>query len=196
MLISLPYKLVLASKSPRRIEMLTELFGPIDCLSPLFEEKANINESGTDYVRRNARGKAAAVVSQMQGANWVVLGADTIVELNGQILEKPSSSEHAFQMLKTLSGKTHEVITGYSLIYFTGYQLTSSVHTKVSFRHLEAKEIDQYILSGEHSDKAGAYGIQGLASSFVEKIDGSYTNVVGLPLSQIVEALRQGSPGI
>ena len=196
MLISLPYRLVLASKSPRRIEMLTELFGSIECISPSFEEKAKIDESGTDYVKRNASGKAAAVVPQMQGTNWVVLGADTIVELNRQILEKPSSSEHAAHILNTLSGKTHEVITGYSLIYSSGYQVTSCVHTKVSFRRIEAKEIDQYILSGEHSDKAGAYGIQGLASSFVEKIDGSYTNVVGLPLSQIVEALRQGSIGI
>jgi septum formation protein len=193
MLITLPYKLILASKSPRRVEMLSALFGSIDCLSPTFEEKVMPHETGTEYVKRNAYGKALSVVPKIQGMNWVVLGADTIVELDGQILEKPSNSAHAVQMLNELSGRSHNVITGFHLIFSTGEEVKEVVTTKVSFRKLYAEEINQYVLTGEPSDKAGSYGIQGLASSFVEVIDGSYTNVVGLPLSQIVQALRTAS---
>jgi len=135
-----------------------------------------------------AEGKARDVAAKYPG-QWV-LGADTVVAVEDVILGKPHSKEEAAQMLRKLSGRRHSVYTGIALVR-NKKAMIDFVETKVWFRHLSDAEIDQYIATGEPMDKAGAYGIQGKAASFVEKINGSYTNVVGLPLAQVYKMLRK-----
>ena len=180
--------LILASGSPRRRELLTQI-GVAYMVNPSsYHEESPKKKDPQKYVQDQALGKARDVAQKFPG-QWV-LGADTIVALDGVMLGKPKNGTAAMEMLRELSGKKHYVYTGIALIN-DKKEFTKVVETKVWFRHLTDKEIKAYIASGEPLDKAGAYGIQGRAAAFVDKINGSYTNVVGLPLSQVCKLFHK-----
>lgn len=179
------YHLVLASQSPRRKELLAQAGIPFTAQSPQIEEKILPEESAADYVQRLATEKSL-VISPQPGQ--LVLAADTIVVLpqaGGElILEKPNGPAEARRMLELLSGTKHEVLTG--LCLRSPQQCwTALERTSVFFAELQSADIDAYIDSGEPFDKAGAYGIQGLAAKFIPRIEGCYFNVVGLPLNKV-----------
>ncbi|HDR2890105.1 TPA: septum formation inhibitor Maf [Enterobacter asburiae] len=177
----------LASGSPRRQELLTQLGVSFERIVTGIEEKRAEGESALQYVSRLAREKARAGVALVP-RDLPVLGADTIVILNGEVLEKPRDAEHATRMLRKMSGQTHQVMTAVALADSQDV-LDCLVVTDVTFRVLTDDEIAAYIASGEPMDKAGAYGIQGLGGCFVRKINGSYHAVVGLPLVETYELL-------
>ncbi|AUX92066.1 Maf family protein [Mixta gaviniae] len=179
--------LYLASGSPRRRELLTQLGLHFERVITDVEELRRDEESAQHYVRRLAREKAQAGVA-VAPQDLPVLGADTIVVLNGEVLEKPRDAAHAAEMLARLSGKTHQVMTAVALAD-RQRELDCLVLTEVTFRLLTPQDISDYIASGEPMDKAGAYGIQGLGGNFVRKINGSYHAVVGLPLVETSELL-------
>ncbi|AOF01114.1 MULTISPECIES: Maf family protein [Serratia] len=179
--------LYLASGSPRRRELLTLLGVPFDILLTHTEEQRREGEAAEAYVRRLAQDKAKAGVALAQ-EDRPVLGADTIVVLNGRVLEKPRDEAHAAEMLAALSGKQHQVMTAVAIAdrHDVRCQL---VVTDVTFRSLSQQDIRDYIATGEPMDKAGAYGIQGKGGCFVRTITGSYHAVVGLPLVETHELL-------
>ena len=183
---------VLASASPRRRGFLHQLGYQFEVVTPATEEKVRPGESATDYVLRNAQEKSADVVGRV-AAGAVVIAADTVVVLRGRIMEKPRSEADAHDMLRALSGQVHQVITGFCVRgpgrAGTERVRTLAVSTDVEFRELSDEEISAYIGSGEPMDKAGAYAIQGRAAYMIRQIRGSYTNVVGLPLTELVEIL-------
>jgi len=181
--------LYLASGSPRRRELLTQLGLRFERLSTQVEEKKRPDEAAEAYVRRLAMEKALAGVAVAE-QDLPVLGADTIVVLNNEVLEKPLDEAGAAAMLAKLSGQTHQVMTAVALAD-RQQQLACLVTTDVTFRLLSKDDIATYIASGEPMDKAGAYGIQGLGGNFVRKINGSYHAVVGLPLVETAELLSQ-----
>lgn len=191
--------LYLASGSPRRRELLTQLGLRFERVITDVEEQRREEESAQQYVRRLACEKARAGVAAAP-QDLPVLGADTIVVLNGEVLEKPRDAAHAAEMLTRLSGNTHQVLTAVALAD-RQHELDCLVATEVTFRLLTSQDIDDYIASGEPMDKAGAYGIQGLGGNFVRKINGSYHAVVGLPLVETRElfshfqSLREVSKG-
>jgi septum formation protein len=171
--------LILASASPRRRELLQEA-GYAFAVDPAHvDESALPGETAHAYVRRVAAEKARAVATRHPDAS--VLAADTTVVVEGEMLGKPADDDDARAMLARLSGRTHLVLTGLAVVQ-AGREWSDVVATTVRFRLMTAAEIDWYVASGEPHDKAGAYGVQGLASRFVEAVDGSYTNVVGLPV--------------
>jgi septum formation protein len=181
--------IVLASASPRRSELL-ESAGISFRVAPAdIDEEALPEEEPVDYVLRLAEEKAKASAEKTEGRFF--LGADTIVVCQGEIMGKPKDAADADRMLKKLSGVPHEVVTGFA-IYDKERKgaVRNAVRTKVFFKHLRDEEISSYIATGCPFDKAGAYAIQGGAAHMVQKIEGSYTNVVGLPLCEVVEALR------
>lgn len=186
-------KFILASGSPRRKE-LTAAIGlePIVIKSDAEEVRA-AGESALDYTIRLARDKALAVsdavASRDDLPDWI-LAADTIVVLDGDILEKPADRDDAIEMLRALSGSTHEVITSYCWLRRGQEPIARAVTTEVIFRELDLTTIERYVDTGEPMDKAGAYGIQGLGGVFVESIKGSFTAVVGLPIAAVVDTLR------
>ena len=176
-------KLVLASGSPRRSELLRAAGIDFTVRVADVDETVLPNELPRDYVVRLSREKAQAVASEI-GDGEIVLGADTTVVVLNEIAGKPIDENDARRMLKLLSGKWHEVLTGVSLV--NDGKVTSDIAlTRVKFAKLSEEEIDWYISTGEAMDKAGAYGIQGYASRFVERIEGSYSNVVGLPVQMV-----------
>ncbi|ALE98092.1 TPA: septum formation inhibitor Maf [Serratia marcescens] len=179
--------LYLASGSPRRRELLTLLGVSFDILLTHTEEQRREGEAAEAYVRRLAQDKAKAGVALAQ-EDRLVLGADTIVVLNGRVLEKPRDEAHAAEMLAALSGKQHQVMTAVAIAdrHDVRCQL---VVTDVTFRSLSQQDIRDYIATGEPMDKAGAYGIQGKGGCFVRTITGSYHAVVGLPLVETHELL-------
>ncbi|CUJ67204.1 Maf family protein [Achromobacter xylosoxidans] len=193
---ALPARLYLASASPRRRELLTQIGLPHEVLRvpapPGEDEPQHPGESAADYVRRTARDKAE------RGRDWLraqslpimpLLAADTTVILAGQVLGKPADRDDAIRILQALSGQTHQVHTAVAL--WSGERLLESVSiTEVQMRPLQADEIARYCDSGEPYGKAGAYGIQGLAGTFIARIDGSYTGVMGLPLFETANLLR------
>lgn len=183
--------LVLASSSPRRKELLSQVGLAFDAIASGIDESLPLApESPARLVMRWAREKAEAV-SKFHPDRWV-LGADTAVVLSGEIFGKPSSPEEAASMLRRLSGRTHEVISAVCLVQaMSRFIRVDSVTTEVRFKGLSEDEIRAYVGSGEPSDKAGAYGIQGLGAFLVEWIRGSYTNVVGLPLCETIEMLLE-----
>jgi septum formation protein len=181
--------LILASASPRRRELLSQLAIPFTVVPANIEEHQLINEPPFTYVRRMAESKAAHVAQQYPDA--LVLGADTIVVLDYDILGKPAHHDEARQILRRLSGRQHTVITGLALLqHRQQLKRLDTVSTLVRFRSLLPADIEQYIATGEPFDKAGAYGIQGGAAAFVASLDGCYTNVVGLPLRRTAALLR------
>ena len=182
-------KIVLASSSPRRRELLG-IFGlPFDCIPAVGEEKTEGYASCEALTEGLARQKALEVAAKAD-RDAVVIGSDTLVELDGVKLGKPKSEEDAFRMLRALSGRTHRVCTG--LCCVKGDTVLSGVEiTEVVFRELSDEEIYAYIATGEPMDKAGAYGIQGRASLFVEGIRGDYFTVMGLPLCRLGTMLKE-----
>lgn len=185
---------VLASASPRRRGFLHQLGYAFEVVTPATEEKARPGEGAEDYVRRNAAEKAADVAARV-AAGAVVIAADTVVVLRGRIMEKPASEADAHAMLRALSGQVHQVITGVCVRGpgRDGAPAAKSfaVSTDVEFKALPDEEIAAYIRSGEPMDKAGAYAIQGRAAYMIRRIAGSYTNVVGLPLTELEELLAK-----
>ena len=179
-------KLILGSGSPRRQQLLQQLGVVFTSDAPDVDESLLADESPVEYVLRLAVTKARVVVSRHPGS--VVLGADTTVFHDGNILGKPESKDDGVAMLKALSGTTHEVVSGVAII--ADREEVFSVISKVTFRRLNAAEIDWYWDSGEPADKAGGYGLQGAGGAFVETIEGSYSNVIGLPLAETVRVLR------
>ena len=177
-----PDPIVLASASPRRRELLEQLGVPFEVHVSGLEEQPWPGEKPANYALRNSSDKARAVAALRPGR--VVLAADTIVVQGDHILEKPVDAAHAFEMLKRLSGAEHEVITGICLLK-GAREIGDAVITRVWFRAMTDGEIRSYVATGEPMDKAGAYGIQGGAAAFVDRIEGSYTNVVGLPTERL-----------
>jgi septum formation protein len=182
--------LVLASKSPRRREILTSAGIEFRVYSADVPEVRGPAESAADYVLRLGRAKAGVVEL---AAGDVALGADTVVVVDEHILEKPLDDGDARRMLLLLSGRTHLVTTGICLRSQTR-EIADVATTSVQFAQLSEAEIDAYVRSGEPRDKAGAYAIQGLASKFISRIEGCYSNVVGLPIALVYRHLRTFGP--
>jgi septum formation protein len=184
--------IVLASQSPRRKEILAQAGIPFTVRVPAIEEVPSDGEAPEAYVERLAREKAAAVPASPD--EWV-LAADTTVVADGHILEKPHSAADAARMLRFLSGREHVVLTGVCLRH-SGREWAGVESTAVRFSALAEADVEAYAGSGEPMDKAGGYAIQGLASKYIERIDGCYYNVVGLPVSRVYRMLRAaGYPG-
>jgi septum formation protein len=187
-------RLVLASQSPRRRELLAKagfsfLVRPVEV-----DESWRPGEDAAAHVQRLAREKARAAWLDPEET---VLGADTVVVVDGEILGKPANAEDAAAMLRRLSGRSHEVFTGVCLLRGS-VELTEFEATRVYFAPLSEQEVQEYVASSEPMDKAGAYAVQGLASKFVVRIEGCYFNVVGLPVARVYRMLKQlgwGRPG-
>jgi septum formation protein len=185
-------KIVLASASPRRAEILRNAGIPFEVRAIVFDELRRPSELRADYVRRLALGKARAAAAQHSApGDCVFIGADTIVVAGEQILGKPDSEADARRMLRLLSGAIHEVHTGLAIVRRPGaMEAVIDETTRVTFAPLSDAEIEEYIACGEPFDKAGAYAIQGIAGRYITRIDGCYFNVVGLPLSRLWFLLR------
>lgn len=194
------YKLILASSSPRRKELLSLLGLPFSIDVPEVDESLNASFSLIDQCKCLAQKKAEVVFNKNltnainHNEGLLVIGADTLVSIDEEILEKPTNTEVAKSMLKKLSGKTHDVVTGICLLYTDD---KNQIHifnthslTKVEFHPLSDQLIEHYLSLGESLDKSGAYGIQGFAQGFVKSLHGSYANVVGLPLDVLVVFLE------
>ncbi|WP_342511091.1 Maf family protein [Sporosarcina sp. FSL K6-1522] len=179
---------VLASASPRRKELLSLLGFPFEIVPSHVAEDIELTGDVTKYARELAAKKTLVVAAQHKTS--IVIGADTIVVLDGKIYPKPNSNQQAKQFLQELSGKTHSVITGVG-IHTDRHLATFAVETKVTFRTLDEVLIDAYVASGDSMDKAGAYGIQTAGALLVEKIEGDYHAVVGLPIAKLAEHLRK-----
>lgn len=183
-------RLVLGSASPRRAALLRELGVEFATRVSDVPEVPAVGESAAYFARRIAREKGAAV-SRQGGDAWI-LSADTIVVVDGVVLGKPIDAVAARQMLQRLAGRSHEVLTAVTLTApGGGLAADILVRSTVVFRPLTEAEIDAYIATGEPFDKAGAYGIQGAAAAFVERVSGSYTNIVGLPMDEVRDLLLQ-----
>jgi septum formation protein len=180
-------KLILASTSPRRADLLRSAGIEFCTTAPDADEARHPGETPMAYAVRTAAEKAQSI-SPPAGA--VVIGADTVVSLEGRILGKPADRQDAEAMLRRLSGTLHEVITGVCL-HSTGKTIPFHTATAVLFRALSEEEIRRYVQSDEPLDKAGAYAIQGGAAGMVRRIDGSYSNVIGLPLCELIEQLEE-----
>ena len=182
-------KIVLASASPRRVELLRSAGISVSVRPSNIEESPFPDETPEAHAVRLARDKARDVASPDTGRFFI--GADTIVVCGDEIMGKPRDAADAERMLRRLSGAAHRVITGYAVIdVASSREITEAVSTMVFFKELRDEEIRSYIASGCPFDKAGAYAIQGDAAHMIRKIEGSYTNVVGLPLCEVVEALH------
>jgi septum formation protein len=178
--------LILASASPRRRELLTQANISFIAQPADIDETHRAGESPEAFTQRLAREKAEAVFAKDRSAT--VLGADTVVVCDAEILGKPADEADAARMLKKLSGRDHRVITGIALVSPSGTQ-THAETTTVSMREISEEEISSYIATGEPMDKAGAYAIQGIAAKFITQIDGDYNNVVGLPVKRVQQML-------
>lgn len=181
---------ILASQSPRRKELLGLLGIPFTIQVSQADETMDPEKAPSEQVAEVSRRKALATTRLMED---VVIAADTIVVCDGEILGKPRDREDACRMLRMLSGRTHQVMTGMTVL-FGNRQYSCTEVTEVTFRQLSDREIDRYVASGESMDKAGAYGIQGGAAIFAEKLCGDYYNVMGLPVCRLVQVLAQVVP--
>lgn len=184
--------LVLASASPRRQELLRNAGIPFEVQPAHIAEDPLPGEGAKECAERLAREKALAVARQRP--QDCVLGADTVVVVDGQILGKPSNAVDAARMLRLLSGREHQVITGVCLVV-SGKWSVASETTSVTISEISEKEISSYVASGEPMDKAGGYAIQGSASRWIPRIEGDYSNVVGLPVALVWQMLRQAGVG-
>ncbi len=187
-------KWILASASPRRRELLTQVGLTFEVMVSDADENIEESLSPDELVKRLSLIKAAAVKEELsaKGADGdsAVIGADTVVFHKGEILGKPKDEEDAFRMLKSLSGDTHSVYTGVTIL-LGDETITFANETKVVFDTISDEEIKRYIASKEPMDKAGAYGIQGLGGAFVTSIEGEYANVVGFPIGEFCHILRE-----
>lgn len=189
-------RLILASASPRRLDLLSGLKLDFEVIASNVDETINDGSHPRQTVLELAEKKARFVADNlnMDAEDAVVLGADTIVVIDAEILGKPDTHEHAKEMLAKLSGRMHEVYTGVALICKPSNKvLSDAVVSKVWFKKLDKKEIDALIASGETMDKAGAYALQGMAAAFVERIEGCVTNIIGLPLTATTNLLREAN---
>ena len=193
-------ELILASSSPRRVELLNQLNLKFRVVSPDIDETTYRGESHLEYVSRMSSEKADSVFAGIADCgDHIVLSGDTVVIVDGDLLGKPVDKNNAIEMLQRLSGNTHQVITSVSVKGIIGKDISAEkiclasmlVETNVRFRVLTIDECVSYWNTGEPADKAGAYGIQGLGAVFVERIEGSYSNVVGLPLSETAQLLSK-----
>ena len=182
-------KLVLASSSPRRTELLNRAGWPHEVIVAGIDESVRPHEEPAAYVKRLARSKAEAVAELVE--QGLVLGADTTVVINNQILGQPRDDADARRMLQLLNGRWHEVLTGVALVRVGGETRVDHEPTRVRFAEMSESEIDWYVSSGEPVGKAGAYGIQGKAALFIEEIQGDYFNIMGLPI-RLVYKLAAG----
>ena len=190
-MITLP-KLILASGSPRRAEILTSVGWEFEKITADIDETKFENENPVDYVQRLAKTKAETVAQRIK--NGLVLGADTTVVIDNEIIGKPIDLADARKMLRKLSGKTHEVLTGVALVKVSENKMQTQVkyeRTSVKFAELSDAEIDFLAEKGEPLDKAGAYAVQAQAALFIEGIVGDYWNVVGLPIHLVYELSRK-----
>jgi len=184
-------KLILASASPRRAEILRDAGVPFTMLSSAVDETAYPGESPHDLVQRLALAKAELAAARAVGPA-IIIAADTAVTLDGHIFGKPRSSDEARRMLETLSGRTHAVLTGVALIRLPDAERITFVETTlVHVAALSSDEITRYLATGEPHDKAGAYAIQGRAGRYIPRIEGCYFNVVGMPLARLTRALHE-----
>ncbi len=190
--IDTPPILYLASRSPRRVELLRQMGIPCEILPADIDEAQLNNETPEQYVVRLAQQKAVACFQRLTPAQRVhpVLAADTTVVLAGKVLGKPENDDDARNMLQSLSGGFHQVHTAVALAFADVVEVVIST-TTVEMMALSTSQIDRYIASGEHRDKAGSYGIQGLAGAWIKRIEGSYTGVMGLPVYETAALLRK-----
>lgn len=182
-------KIILASSSPRRKQLLEQIGLRFEIEASNYEEDMTLKMEPSKLAEFLSLGKAKDVAQKHKDS--IIISADTIVAIDGEIFGKPKTPERAKYMLQKLSGKAHSVITGFTIIDTgTNKQITKSVETKVYFKNLSEKEIDAYIATSEPLDKGGGYAIQGKAGLFVEKIEGDYFNIVGLPILSLAEELK------
>ncbi|HEX2715767.1 MAG TPA: Maf family protein [Candidatus Acidoferrales bacterium] len=184
-------KLILASASPRRAEVLRDAGLEFEAITTSVDEALRPNERAEELVQRLAEAKARSASARAQGPA-IVVGADTEVVVDSLVLGKPASADDARDMLRRLSGRTHRVVTGLVAIRLPDGATREALEaTQVTFAPLSPEEIEDYVASGEPFDKAGAYAIQGRAGRFVTRVDGCYFNVVGLPLARLYRILRE-----
>ena len=189
-------RLILASASPRRAALLSQIGMTFEVYPSNIPETEHHHDTSPEVVTQTLASLKARTVAERY-TDGVVIGADTLISFDNELLGKPDDDEHAKQMLSRLSGQCHDVVTGVSLFNLKkGKEKTWAETTQVYFRNLHQAEIEHYIKSGEPSDKAGAYGIQGKGAVFVKRIDGCYFNVVGLPLASLVEQLMDFQPDV
>jgi septum formation protein len=185
--------LLLASRSPQRRGILEQLGIPFEVVLPQFDEVGADAADPEATVRENARGKARSVAGVADGRP--VLGVDTEVVVEGRVFGKPGNASEAEAMLETLAGRTHEVVSGLCLLT-SGWEEVEHEVTRVSFRALDARDLAAYIGTGEWQGRAGAYAVQGRGAALVERIEGDYLNVVGLPAALLVRLLAERFPGV
>ncbi|MDQ3076184.1 MAG: Maf family protein [bacterium] len=182
-------RIILASTSPRRKELLAKTGLLFEVLPGSYEEDMSLPMSPTELAKYLSKGKAEAVATENPEA--VVIGADTFLSFEGQVLGKPHTKERAKEMLNMLNGKQHSVITGVTVIEKASDKIISETfESKVTFKNLTDEEIDRYIATGEPLNRAGAYAIQGGGDKFIEKIEGDYDLIVGLPVLEVVKILK------
>jgi septum formation protein len=182
--------LVLASQSPRRRQILDNMGLKFAVRMPKSEEVMPTAANSESGILANAFAKAASLRAEV-GSNDIILGADTLVISEGEVMGKPTSPAVAKDMLQRLSGRTHEVITGLTLLTGPTRSWKKAVKSLVTFRRMTESEIAQYLATSEPYDKAGAYAVQGLGALFIERIEGSYTNVMGLPIEELLKGLGE-----
>lgn len=183
-------KIILASASPRRKELLSKIGLKFEVIPSNYDEKLEDDNFSYEKIEGLALNKGKDVANKIK-EDAIIISADTVVVLDGKILGKPHSKQEAFNMICALSNKTHEVITSIVMIEcLTGKTLISSVSTKVFFREISKKEIEDYISTDEPYDKAGGYAAQGLAAIFIEKIEGCFNNVVGISTFEVNKMLK------
>lgn len=183
------YRVILASTSPRRIEIFTKSGIPFQAVAPQYEEDMSRPLLPEELARELSLGKAMAVAES--DPDMLVIGADTFIVFGDRVLGKPHTPERARAMLRELSGSAHTILTGFAIVSLReGRRVQGTERTDVRFRTISEKEIEEYIATGEPLDRAGAYAIQGGAAKFVEKIDGDYENALGFPLARVLASLR------
>ena len=183
-------RIILASASPRRVALLKMIGMPFEQIVGDVSEEMEEGQAPAEHVRILSRRKAERVARGL--SSGLVIGADTVVAIDGEILEKPSDTGDAVRMLSRLAGRRHEVFTGVTLVAAdTSAVLSDVVRTDVVMRRMSGDDIHRYVATGEPMDKAGAYAAQGMAAPFVERVDGCFYNVVGLPLARLWEMLKE-----
>lgn len=183
-------KLFLSSSSPRRLELVKQLNLHCDVVNAPVEEVGLPGESAESYALRMAFEKADSGYNKLAGDDIWVIGGDTLILFEGKVFEKPRNQQDAYRMLKQLSGHSHEVLSSVAVMH-DGATFSALNKTRVFFRTLSDAEIEAYWRTGEPCDKAGAYAIQGIAAGFIEKIEGSFSGVMGLPLFELQELLKE-----
>lgn len=188
MIVENRFPIILASASPRRYQLLQQIGLKANCQSADIDETPKPNELPQDYVSRLAKGKAQAIASNSE-ANAIVIGGDTIICFNGKLLGKPQNFEQAKHYWQMLSGQTHQVYSAMAVL-FKGHYYPSLSVSHVSFGPISQAQMQAYWQSGEPQDKAGAYGIQGQAAAWINRIEGNYSGIMGLDLAQLAKTLQ------